>query len=158
MIYTTQYHSGDKDVFWMACYLTDEDCALNPWAMGTFGRAKGDIVRWIMYAITQFHPYEIEEEHPRLISVQGWITRLNIDKDKFQNETFNSFIDQNFTFSAPMPYSEQLSRIINGETFKLNAQMKKVMNPEYERREVQNFIELARRRNKFARMGRGMQF
>ena len=75
-----------------------------------------------------------------MISVQEWITRLNVDRDKFQNDTFGGFIDQNFTFSAPMPYSEQLSWIQNEETFRLNAQMKKVMNPEYEWREVQNFM------------------
>lgn len=60
------------------------------------------------------------------------------------------------TFSAPWLYDEQMEQIENGE-YKSNLRMlKKVTNPEYERREVQIFLEVAKKRNAFANQGRGI--
>lgn len=85
MIYEAQYHEGDKDVFWMACFLTGEDCSLNPWSLGSFGRSVGEYCEWIGYAITHFHPYETQRQYPRLISIQGWIVRLGVDSKDLDN-------------------------------------------------------------------------
>lgn len=165
MIYKPQYHEGDKDVFWMACFLTDEDCSLNPWSLGNFGIAIDEYYsEWIGYAITHFHPYESERDHPRMISIQGWITRLGVDSvdlEKYIQYPPRGKFDPNelhgnitWTFSAPLLYDEQVEQIEKGEFIPNMRSMKKVMDPEYEAREVNVFLEVAKRRNSFANQGR----
>ena len=149
----------------MACFLTDEDCSLNPWSLGNFGIAIDEYYsEWIGYAITHFHPYESERDHPRMISIQGWITRLGVDSvdlEKYIHYPPRGKFDPNelhgnitWTFSAPLLYDEQVEQIEKGEFIPNMRSMKKVMDPEYEAREVNVFLEVAKRRNSFANQGR----
>ena len=168
MIYKAQYHDGDKDLFWMACFLTEEDCSLNPWSMGTVGRAlEGKYCEWIGYAITHFHPYETELHHPRLISIQGRIVRLGVDSNDFdkyyhhapplRNRQLDSDeLNRNttWTFSEPLLFEEQIERIEKGEYKSNLGSLQKVVDPEYEHRGIKLFYDVSKRRITFANQGR----
>jgi len=168
MIYKAQYHDGDKDVFWMACFLTEEDCSLNPWSMGTLGRAvEGKYCEPIGYGVTHFHPYESQLQHPRLISIQGWIVRLGVDSKDFDKyyhhappprnrELESDELSRNttWTFSEPLLFEEQVERIEKREYKSKLSSLQKVMDPEYEHRGIKLFYDVSKRRNTFANQGR----
>ena len=87
-------HKGKKDVFWLACFLTEKVCLLNPLSLGTFGRPRENMRMGNVRNII-FSSYETEQKYPHLISVQGWSVWLGVDSkdlDIFPESNFHLFV------------------------------------------------------------------